>query len=122
MSAKIKSITGEHVDIPSNFQDQPRGNEVALLCRNALVSIGLKYLLEGTCFPITHSASDEGSFSHRYSESLPDLSILDGSDAPGHIIDTAKTLKDRNPEARIVLVADGFDLGFVKLARSAGID
>ena len=31
-------------------------------------------------------------------------------------------LKDQYPEARIAVIADRFDLGFVKLARSAGID
>jgi two-component system nitrate/nitrite response regulator NarL len=47
---------------------------------------------------------------------------MDGSDASGHIIDTAKALKDQYPQARIAVIADCFDLGFVKLARSAGID
>jgi len=47
---------------------------------------------------------------------------MDGSDVPSHIIDTTKALKDRYPDARIALIADRFDLTFVKLARSAGID
>ena len=96
--------------------------ETILLCRNALISIGLKHLLEGTCFSVTGLASDEASFSDRYPNTAPDLFIIDGSDNPGHIIDTARTLKDRHPEARIALIADGFDLPFVKLARGAGVD
>jgi two-component system, NarL family, nitrate/nitrite response regulator NarL len=96
--------------------------ETILLCRNALISIGLKHLLEGTCFSVTGLASDEASFSDRYPNTAPDLFIIDGSDNPGHVIDTARTLKDRHPEARIALIADGFDLPFVKLARSAGVD
>jgi two-component system nitrate/nitrite response regulator NarL len=96
--------------------------ETILLCRNALISIGLKHLLEGTCFSVTGLASDEASFSDRYPNTAPSLFIIDGSDNPGHIIDTARTLKDRHPEARIALIADGFDLPFVKLARDAGVD
>jgi two-component system nitrate/nitrite response regulator NarL len=96
--------------------------ETILLCRNALISIGLKHLLEGTCFSVTGLASDEASFSERYQNTTPNLFIIDGSDNPGHVIDTARTLKDRHPEARIALIADGFDLPFVKLARSAGVD
>jgi two-component system nitrate/nitrite response regulator NarL len=96
--------------------------ETILLCRNALISIGLKHLLEGTCFSVTGLASDEASFSDRYPNTAPDLFIIDGSDNPGHVIDTARTLKDRHPEARIALIADGFDLPFVKLARGAGVD
>ena len=96
--------------------------ETILLCRNALISIGLKHLLEGTCFSVTGLASDEASFSDRYPNTAPDLFIIDGSDNPGHVIDTARTLKDRHPEARIALIADGFDLPFVKLARDAGVD
>src|SRR4028118_1001002 len=96
--------------------------ETILLCRNALISIGLKHLLEGTCFSVTGLASDEASFSDRYPNTAPDLFIIDGSDNPGHVIDTARTLKERHPEARIALIADGFDLPFVKLARGAGVD
>jgi two-component system nitrate/nitrite response regulator NarL len=96
--------------------------ETILLCRNALISIGLKHLLEGTCFSVTGLASDEASFSDRYPNTAPNLFIIDGSDNPGHVIDTARTLKDRHPEARIALIADGFDLPFVKLARDAGVD
>ena len=96
--------------------------ETILLCRNALISIGLKHLLEGTCFSVTGLASDEASFSDRYPNTAPDLFIIDGSDNPGHIIDTARTLKDRHPEARIALIADGFVLPFVRLARGAGVD
>jgi two-component system, NarL family, nitrate/nitrite response regulator NarL len=78
--------------------------------------------LEGTCFSITNSASDEAFFSLSCPDAAPSLFIMDGSDASSHIIDTAKALKGQYPEARIAVIADRFDLGFVKLARSAGID
>jgi two-component system nitrate/nitrite response regulator NarL len=103
---------------PNNFQK----SGTVLLCRNSLISLGLKHLLEGTCFSITNSASDEAFYTLSCPDASPSLFILDGSDALGHIIDTAKALKDRYPEARMAVIADRFDLGFVKLARSAGVD
>jgi two-component system, NarL family, nitrate/nitrite response regulator NarL len=122
MSNAFKYIVGGDADdvslTPGSFQ-QP---ENILLYRNPLISIGLKHLLHGTRFSITSSASDEAFFSLSCPNASPALFILDGSDASGHIIDTAKVLKDRYPEARIVVIADDFDLGFVRLARSAGID
>ena len=106
----------------ASAQNNSQRSETVLLCRNSLISIGLKHLLEGTCFSITSSASDAAFFSLSCPDASPALFIIDGSDASGHIIDTAKALKDRYPEARIAVIADSFDLGFVKLARSAGVD
>ena len=108
--------------------DQPaasiRGSvaQTILLCRNSLVSIGLKHLLEGTCFAIASTASDPGSFSHLYPDATPTLVIVDGGDAANPLAETVTTLKGHYPEARIAVIADGFDLNFVKLARSAGVD
>ncbi len=114
-------ISGQE-EVFSSVQNKPQRSGTVLLCRNSLISIGLKHLLEGTCFSITNSASDEAFFSLSCPDASPTLFIMDGSDASGHIIDTAKALKGQYPEARIAVIADRFDLGFVKLARSAGID
>jgi two-component system, NarL family, nitrate/nitrite response regulator NarL len=122
MSEAIYDVVGGHVDAVGLAHANSQQPETVLLCRNSLVSIGLKYLLEGTCFSITNSASDAAFFSLSCPDASPSLLIMDGSDASGHIIDTAKALKDRYPEARIAVIADRFDLGFVKLARGAGVD
>ena len=122
MSEAFKYHVSEHAGNVSVTPSIPVRSETVLLCRNSLVSIGLKHLLQGTSFFITSSASDQAFFSLSYPNTSPALFILDGSDTSGHIIDTAKALKDRYPETRIAVIADRFDLGFVKLARSAGID
>jgi two-component system nitrate/nitrite response regulator NarL len=121
MSDSFKYISGDHAENVCMTPVNAQNSETVLLCRNALISIGLKHLLEGTGFSVTGSASDEASFANRYPNTSPNLFILDGSDAPGHIIDTAKTLKQRHPEARMAVIADGFDLAFVKPARNAGV-
>ena len=115
-----KSVIGEH--------DQPAAlikgfvAQTILLCRNSLVSIGLKHLLEGTRFAIAGTASDPGSFSHLYPDATPTLVIVDGSDGVNSLAETVTTLKGQYPQARIALIADGSDLSSVKLARSAGVD
>ena len=122
MSDPFKYITGERADAFSVTAVVPQELETVLLSRNALISIGLRHILEETCFSVAGFAPDQASFSNRYPNTSPNLFILDGSDAPGHIIDTAQTLKAQYPQARIAVIADGFDLAFVKLARSAGVD
>ena len=122
MSEAFKYQNNGQEEIVNSVQTKSQKSGTVLLCRNSLISIGLKHLLEGTCFSITNSASDEAFFSLGCPDASPTLFIMDGSDASGHIIDTAKALKGQYPEARIAVIADGFDLGFVKLARSAGID
>src|SRR4028118_342599 len=113
MSEAIYDVVGGHVEAVSLAHRNSQQPETVLLCRNSLVSIGLKYLLEGTCFSITNSASDAAFFSLSCPDALPGLFIMDGSDTPGHIIDTAKALKGQYPQARIAVIADCFDLGFV---------
>src|SRR4028119_145021 len=108
--------------------DQPAASikgsvaQTILLCRNSFVSIGLKHLLEGTCFAIAGTASDPGSFSHLYPDATPTLVIVDGSDGVNSLAETVTTLKGQYPQARIALIADGSDLSSVKLARSVGVD
>ncbi len=122
MSEEFKHLINSQEVVVGSVQNNFQRSGAVLLCRNSLISIGLKHLLEGTCFSITNSASDENFYALSCPDAAPSLFIMDGSDASSHIIDTAKALKGQYPQARIALIADGFDLGFVKLARSAGID
>ena len=117
-----KHVICEHDQPAALIKESGARTETILLCRNSLVSIGLKHLLEGTRFAITSTASDPGSFSHLYPDATPTLVIVDGSDAANSLAGTVATLKGQYPEARIAVIADHFDLGFIKLARSAGID
>ncbi len=111
------SESGERSDTTQNSLFQ---TETILLCRKSLLSIGLKHLLEGTRFAITGSAS--GEVLPVCDSTTPTLFIIDGSDTPGHIIDAARMVKDQYPDARIAVIADSFELSFIKLARSAGVE
>ena len=79
--------------------DQPAASikgsvaQTILLCRNSLVSIGLKHLLEGTRFAIAGTASDPRSISRLYPDATPTLVIFDGSDGVDSLAETVTTLK-----------------------------
>ncbi len=117
-----KHVICEHDQPAASIRGSVPSTETTLLCRNSLVSIGLKHLLEGTCFSITSIASDPGSFSHHYPDATPTLVIVDGSDGGNSVAETVTTLKGLYPQARIAVIADGCDLSSIKLARSAGVD
>jgi two-component system nitrate/nitrite response regulator NarL len=108
---------------------QPEGNisksqqsGVFLLCRNSLISIGLKHLLAETGSAIAGTSPDVEAFSLSYPDRAPALFIIDGSDTPAYILETAGALKARYPATRIAVIAHEFDLGFVRLGKNAGID
>jgi two-component system nitrate/nitrite response regulator NarL len=118
----IKYIVSGNLQSFSTATKADHRSATFLLCRNSLISIGLTHLLADTKFAVAGVAPDEGSFSSSNPETAPALFIIDGSDSPAQIIETAGNLKDRYPEARIAVIADTFDLGFVRLARNAGVD
>ena len=117
-----KHVDGGHAQSVISITSPYRRGETILLCRNALVTIGLKHLLEGTGFAVTGTAADESSFTLRDPSTASPLFIIDGSDLSSRIVEAAKNLKGRYPDARIAVIADSFDLSFVRLARGAGID
>ena len=121
MVEAIKLAVSERGERADTTQYSLFHTETILLCRKSLLSIGLKHLLEGTRFAITGSASGE-ALPFCYSTTALSLFIIDGSDTPGYIIAAARMVKDQYPDARIAVIADSFELDFVKLARSAGVE
>jgi two-component system nitrate/nitrite response regulator NarL len=121
MVEAIKFAVSERSENSHARQNSLCQTETILLCRKSLLSIGLKHLLEGTRFAITGSASGE-ALPVCNSNTTPTLFIIDGSDTPDHIIAAARMVKDQYPDARIAVIADSFELSFIKLARSAGVE
>jgi two-component system nitrate/nitrite response regulator NarL len=118
MSDAIKyNISGHAQDVSISRQA-----ETILLCKNSLMSIGLKHLLNDTAFTITGTACDESSIFTGDLNTASTLFIIDGSEVPSRVVETARSLKGCLPNAKTVVIADRFDLSFVKLARDAGVD
>ena len=100
-----KYVICEHDQPAVSIKGSVARTETILLCRNSLVSIGLKHLLEGTRFAIASTASNPGSFSHLYPNATPTLVIVDGSDGVNSLAETVTTLKGQYPQARIALIS-----------------
>ena len=122
MSEDIKYAATEKARSVSLVHSIAPPTETILLCKNSLVSMGIKHLLEGTCFALTGTASDERSIFIGDPSTAPTLFIIDGSDMSSRTVETAGNLRSRYPDARIAVIADRFDVSFVKRARDAGVN
>ncbi len=122
MSEAFHYALGEHAEHMSVDRSSSPQAETILLCKNSLISIGFKYLLDGTRFAISTTAADETSVFTGGQNAIPALFIIDGSEMSSRIAEAARNLKGRLPEARIVVIAESFDVSFIKLTREAGVD
>jgi two-component system, NarL family, nitrate/nitrite response regulator NarL len=108
----------------ANEQADGSGRQVAtaLLCGNALVEAGLTRLLTGTRFGVADRGRiGDSSFSGR-ADPEPALYIVDASGSPQQTITLVEDAKRLHPAARIVAIANCFDLNLVQLAVTAGVD
>ncbi len=101
---------------------QDPGPETVLLCKNSLVSIGLKHLPDGTCFALTGTAADKRSIFTGDQSTTLTLFIMDGRDFSSRIVEAAVSLRSSYPDARIAVIADRFDVRFIKQARDAAVN
>lgn len=93
-----------------------------LICKNPLLSMGLELLLADTRFAVSEIGSDEPSPQRPRLHIQPDLFIVDGSPSSQELLTSIKLLKAQHPNARIVVVADKFDISFVRLGIEVGAD
>ncbi|PVE21767.1 hypothetical protein DC522_24690 [Microvirga sp. KLBC 81] len=94
----------------------------ALICDNSLLRSGLQRILSETPFIIAEPASVAGS--KRFQGLAPEaaLVLIEASQNTGRVLEIVKQVREQLPEARIVVLADQFDLRFVRLGRAAGAD
>ena len=93
-----------------------------LLCGNALLGAGLTHLLTGTRFAVTSGGRVGHSPSASQADPEPALYIVDASGSPQQTISLVEDAKGHHPSARIVVIANSFDLNLVQLAVAAGVD
>lgn len=113
-------MLNEVVDRTNNRYNQPA--IAVIICKNLLLSIGMKHLLEGNSFSITATVPDVANLSEHCSVAKPDLFIVDGSDTIEQTIEAVKHLKGTYPDVRIIVIAGTCDLNLVRLGRSAGVN
>lgn len=93
-----------------------------LICDNPLLSTGLEILLADTRFAISEIGFDEPSPRRPGLYTQPDLFIVDASNSSEDMLKLLKLLKVQQPDARVAMVANSFDISFVRLATDAGVD
>jgi len=100
------------------------GSEVttSLICDNTLLRSGLQRVLSGTPFVVAEESPAAGAEPLRKNAQEPTLIILAVSQLSSCTPEMVRQAKERHAAARIVVLADQFDLAFVTQARAAGVD
>ncbi len=106
----------------SSSSIQIQGVVTLLLCENALLRTGLKYILLGSCFSVSDVDFNETLALADHSDETPVLYLVDASEASERTIEAVRQIKGKNPTARVAVIADHFELGFVRSGLSAGVD
>ncbi len=94
----------------------------ALICDNSLVRSGLQRVMAGTPFVVTEEKPTTDLKTPSEEAQEPALCILVAHHLSSHTSEMVRQVKDRHPNARIVVLADHLDLGFVTQAREIGVD
>jgi two-component system, NarL family, nitrate/nitrite response regulator NarL len=94
----------------------------ALICDNALLRRGLQHILSGTPFVVPDEGATTGSKLVSEKVQEPALCILVVDQLSSRTPEMVRQVKERNPAARIVVVADHLDPGLVVQAHRAGVD
>jgi two-component system nitrate/nitrite response regulator NarL len=93
-----------------------------LICKNSLLREGLKRLLADTPFAVSDTVFDEPPPWRPRLYIQPALFIVDASDHSERLFEIVRLLKERHGEARIVLIAHYFEIGFMRRGLAAGVD
>ena len=93
-----------------------QGIHISLLGRNELAREGLRRILSSEQFVVCSSAADAASLSLSKEDEM-EMHIIIVDDAPNsHAIESCRELSERYPNARVVLLADFFEMEEVALA------
>jgi two-component system nitrate/nitrite response regulator NarL len=106
---KIEPIADEHALAVGTSASPSQEVMTILVCKNAMLRMGLTHLLANTCFAVSEAAFDQTSLSLRCPDPTPALFIVDASSPSDEMVETIRHLKFQHPGARIVVTADHFD-------------
>jgi two-component system nitrate/nitrite response regulator NarL len=93
----------------------------ALICDNFLLRLGLHNILRETSFALVEAASATGPGRLQPAASTPALILIDAHQTTDRVLEVIKQARERFPQARIVALADQFDLSFVRSGHEAGV-
>jgi two-component system, NarL family, nitrate/nitrite response regulator NarL len=93
-----------------------------LLCDNSLLRSGLQSILRGGLFAPAVTASTADATQVQDVASGSALVLIEASQSIRHLLEVVRRVREQSPKARIVALADQFDLDFVRLGHQAGVD
>jgi two-component system nitrate/nitrite response regulator NarL len=113
-------------DQPSQVADLPKGEQAthstALISGSFLLRSGLRRVLQGTPFTLVEEYSAVAPGGLRHLVSGVALFIVDGNQPATRVIEAARQIRQQCPKARIVALAEQFDLGFLQVGYEAGVN
>lgn len=95
--------------------------KAVLISRNPLIGTGIRHLLEGSCYAVAGMVPEVAALPSPCPDAGPDLFIIDGGNCGEQTLETVRLLRTRYPSARIAVIADDYDLTFVRLGHAAGV-
>jgi two-component system nitrate/nitrite response regulator NarL len=98
----------------------PAAIPTALICDNVLLRSGLRHILQHTPFDLATATSETGLLQHAALE--PALILIDAHQTTGRMLEIIGQMREHFPQARIVALADQFDLSFVRSGHEAGVN
>jgi two-component system nitrate/nitrite response regulator NarL len=93
-----------------------------LICEVPALRAKLRHTLSGTGFVVTEETFTSGQTPARDLVGAPRLFIINAAGWSGRTTEMVRSLKGHYPEARVVALADHYDIGFAQLARDAGVN
>jgi two-component system nitrate/nitrite response regulator NarL len=102
------------------FQQEDSSTTVFPLCSNPLLRIGLETILAGGKFQVWHEAIDDVLALPEALNEKPVLFIIDGQSDSHGTVSVINHVKTRFPDAKIVILAEAFEIDAVSVAWKAG--
>jgi two-component system, NarL family, nitrate/nitrite response regulator NarL len=113
-------VHGRSSDANTSSTIHPAAIPTALICDNFLLRSGLRHILQNTPFDLATATSETGLLQHRALE--PALILIDAHQTTGRMLEIIQQMREHFPQARIVALADRFDLSFVRSGHEAGVN
>lgn len=118
----IKPEAGRYTHSIDASASPPEMVNTVIFCDNSLIGVGITHLLDGTRFVTADPFTNAAKASEIDYLSAPDLFIISASISPSDTAEAIRLLRGKFPEVRIVVIADRYDLGFVKLCLDGGVN
>jgi two-component system, NarL family, nitrate/nitrite response regulator NarL len=123
MAEQVTPFNAHQALRASHHSGQPAPTvTTVLLCDNSLLRSGLQSILRGRPFAPAVTTSTANATQVQDVVSECGLALIEASQGISRLLDVVRRVREQSPKARIVALADRFDLDLVRLGHQAGVD